>query len=327
MLLILLVLTIGFGAIFVPLNLRLGNDALALAEAALMIYAALIIRPALRTDRLQRLIVSFLLPFFAILMFALIEAGTDPSIYCWVLVVPVLSYLLLGSQLGLAVAVFVLAATAGAFFLRFGYSNPMVNVNSIFNVLLCALSILGFSHVHELSRARNEAELQRLAVTDPLTGLANREWFRHVFETERRRAERRESVASVLVLDLDHFKRINDRLGHDAGDEALCRAAELLRARMRPGDTLCRLGGEEFVVLLPGTVLEAGADIAETLRLAIAGAEWRYNGELHRLTTSIGVAELGADGVDLAGVFGVADARLYQAKQRGRDRVVARGAA
>ncbi len=320
---VLLTLTIGFGAVFVILNLRIANYGLALTEAVMVIYAAFMLRVIGRTERLQRLIVAFLVPFFAVMMYAFYSSGADPSIYCWALALPVLSYVLLGRTRGFIVAISFLAVTAVVFFLRFGYADGLVNINSIANVLLCAASIMAFAHVHELSRARNEAQLQRLAVTDPLTGLANREWFRQVFEVERRRVERSSSTACLLVLDLDHFKHINDSVGHDGGDDALCFVADVLRSRVRAADTVCRMGGEEFVVLLPDTPLEIADGIADDLRTTLEHTVWHHQGDAHRLTVSIGVAELGADGRQLSTVFGVADKRLYHAKQAGRNRVVA----
>jgi len=321
-LLMLLGLTIAFGAIFVVLNIRIANYGLAFAEAGMAVYAALLWPRARRTMQLQGMMLAFLLPFFLVLMYALFDSGTDPSIYCWALVVPVLSYLLLGRRLGLVVSVVFLLIATGVFFLRFGELGGGVNINSVVNVLLCAVSILGFAHVYELSRARTEARLQRLALTDPLTGLHNREWLRHAFDLERSRAGRGDSVSSLLALDLDHFKRVNDRFGHDGGDQALCFVADLLRSRLRASDTLCRLGGEEFVILLPDTTRQNATVIAESLRATLAGANWPRGPETHPLTVSIGVAEIGADGSDLKSVFGAADTRLYQAKLSGRDRVL-----
>lgn len=320
----LLVLTMVFGAIFVLLNIRAENYALAVVEACMGVYAALLWRRARHAVRLEGTILAFLLPFFVVMMYALLESGTDPSIYCWALVVPVLSYLLLGRRAGLAVSVLFLSAVAAVFFARFGARDGVANIDAIVNVLLCALSILGFAHVYERSRARTEARLQQLAVTDPLTGLHNREWFRHAFEIERSRVDRRHGVSSLLVLDLDHFKRVNDRFGHDGGDQALCFVADVLSSRLRASDTFCRLGGEEFVVVLPDTTRPNARVIAESLRKTLAGANWRCEADEHHLTVSIGVAEIGADGCDLKTVFGVADTRLYQAKLDGRDRVVAR---
>lgn len=157
-------------------------------------------------------------------------------------------------------------------------------------------------------------QLERQAHTDPLTGLRNRRQL----EAEAGRliplARRMATPLSLAVVDLDEFKTINDTRGHHAGDGALRRVATLLVERLRSTDIVCRVGGDEFVALLPGTAAEAATTLMDELR-----ETFQEEGDL---TLSIGIAELSTDHSNLTALLGVADERLYEAKRRGRNRVV-----
>ena len=136
-----------------------------------------------------------------------------------------------------------------------------------------------------------------------------------------RRARRAGVPAAVLLLDIDHFKRVNDRYGHLAGDELLAATASTLVSHVRAGDVLGRFGGEEFVALLPGAGQEQACWIAERLRERVRVIAIPSLGAAATVTVSIGVAELGRDGNELFELLAAADAALYRAKQSGRDRV------
>ena len=172
---------------------------------------------------------------------------------------------------------------------------------------------------HELRAAL--AEQARLAVTDPLTGLHNRRHLQSTLAVEVARANRSGAPLSLVVLDIDHFKRINDTYGHDAGDVALVQTAARLRAVARAGDVIARHGGEEFAWLLPDTTTEGAAELAERLRSALAGSpvDLPETGPV-ALSGSLGVATLvGAD--NGTGLARDADRALYRAKDLGRNRV------
>lgn len=157
---------------------------------------------------------------------------------------------------------------------------------------------------------RVQAELQQsrtVADTDPLTGLLNRRGFdRHLVAGER---------GSIIFVDLDRFKRVNDRLGHDAGDLVLSSAADLLRAVLRQGELVARFGGEEFVVFLPGTDLADASHVAERIR---SSAERHLSTELGRVTISAGVAEQRPN-ESFAQALIRADRAAYRAKRAGRN--------
>jgi diguanylate cyclase (GGDEF)-like protein len=127
--------------------------------------------------------------------------------------------------------------------------------------------------------------------------------------------------AALLIADLDHFKRVNDRFGHVAGDAALRHVAGLLRRALRSQDTAVRIGGEEFALWLPDADLAVAAEVAERVRSMIEEAPLRWNGEEIRLTCSLGVAAMPGSTSAVANLYRAADAALYRAKERGRNRV------
>ncbi|SES29330.1 diguanylate cyclase [Halopseudomonas bauzanensis] len=168
-------------------------------------------------------------------------------------------------------------------------------------------------------RREHERNLERLAATDPLTGLANRRAFLQGMERELRRAGQGLADGALLVLDLDHFKSINDTYGHAAGDKVLIHLAQLMRSMLRQNDIAGRLGGEEFAVLLPDAGHERALAIAERLRLAIERSAIEHEGSIIVATASIGLASLQGE-VDE--IFTLADEALYRAKNEGRNRTV-----
>jgi diguanylate cyclase (GGDEF)-like protein len=169
--------------------------------------------------------------------------------------------------------------------------------------------------------ALQREQLEMLASRDPLTGAPNRRAMARELHIAAESFRRHRVPVSLLVMDLDHFKRINDALGHEAGDSVLVDFARLVQSRCRAGDRLFRYGGEEFVLLLPGTGVEGLAPLAEALRAAVASG-LRSAGEA--VTVSVGAAALRPD-EDNAHWLARADAAMYEAKHRGRDRVVVDG--
>jgi diguanylate cyclase (GGDEF)-like protein/PAS domain S-box-containing protein len=180
-------------------------------------------------------------------------------------------------------------------------------------------ALIGFStDISELVRLREQ--LRQQASSDPLTGLANRRQFTALAETELARARRHGDDTALLLIDIDHFKAVNDRFGHPQGDAVLCRVGELLRDSVRAGDCAARVGGEEFAVLLPRTQLMSACLLAERLRTGIAtNGPMLRNGEC--VTVSVGLACCGSGALTLEQLYAAADALLYRAKQNGRNRV------
>lgn len=167
-------------------------------------------------------------------------------------------------------------------------------------------------------------KFEQLAITDPLTGLYNRRFLEDRLQEEFSRGERQQQNFCIILADLDSFKIYNDICGHLAGDNALRKAAEVLRRSAREMDVVTRYGGEEFCLILPGTSKKESVFVGERIRRAIETES--FPGESHlplgRLTTSIGVATFPADGVTANELIHAADLALYSAKQSGRNRMV-----
>lgn len=171
-------------------------------------------------------------------------------------------------------------------------------------------------------RVRLTAELQQLARTDPLTGLANRRVFTEAAEAEFQRCKRFGTAAALLMIDIDHFKRVNDQYGHESGDAALVAFAKVLMATERNTDLPARFGGEEFIVLLTGTELAGAMETAERIRKATAALEVASPSGKFRFTVSIGTTIITANDGEWCDALHRADRGLYQAKSSGRNRVV-----
>ena len=167
-----------------------------------------------------------------------------------------------------------------------------------------------------------------MAVTDALTGLHNRRYMAGQLQALVGRAVQGGEPVSLLVLDIDHFKAVNDGFGHDAGDDVLREFAVRIATNVRAVDLPCRLGGEEFVVVMPGAPIEAAARVADRIRRDVAGAPFRVlEGEAALdVTVSIGVATVSGPDDTPEALLKRADEGVYEAKRRGRDQVVARAA-
>lgn len=172
------------------------------------------------------------------------------------------------------------------------------------------------------SLRKNHGELERLSTTDTLTGLSNRRHLMNLLTHEIERAKRADQPFSILMLDVDHFKKYNDSYGHLAGDEVLARVSTVLRSSIRPYDCAVRYGGEEFLVMLSATSLDRARESAERIRKLVRAEQF----EGGSVSISIGVAEYHSPGDTAKSVIGQADAALYEAKRAGRDRVVCAGA-
>lgn len=249
-------------------------------------------------------------------------------------------YLLMASCQSLADAF----ELAGDFKLALEYHKQFHEINeSIFNEQT-DLKLKTLDVTHRVETARREAEiyylrnvelqreieerqkiqaaLQEMATTDPLTGILNRRHFYALAEHAVERMQHHNRPLSVIMLDIDHFKRVNDTYGHAVGDQALIKIASLLQKNMRQADLVARYGGEEFVILLPETNLAQAIRIAERLRKQVPklGIDVRYPQLI--LTVSLGIADDGGQQApSLSDLLGWADQALYKAKQSGRNRI------
>jgi diguanylate cyclase (GGDEF)-like protein len=171
-----------------------------------------------------------------------------------------------------------------------------------------------------LERERDQFSLE--ASSDALTGVANRREFERVLDQQMRLARSYGFRVSIAMLDLDHFKQVNDTFGHQAGDEVLRETATLLKGAVRSGDTVARYGGEEFVIVMPNTPLVGAASLANRVRNALNAHVIEYAGRDIFVTISAGVATYDPRSVaDARDVISAADAALYDAKEAGRNAV------
>lgn len=174
-----------------------------------------------------------------------------------------------------------------------------------------------------LANLRLREKLHIQSIRDVLTGLYNRRYFDETLLQEINRAHRSKHPLSLLLFDIDHFKKFNDTYGHDAGDFVLKKVSETMLSLIRDSDTACRYGGEEFIIILPETSVEIAQKRAETLRAEISRNELKFNNEfLGVITISIGVAVYPLHGEQEPVLIKSADKALYQAKQSGRNRVM-----
>ncbi|MCV2368597.1 GGDEF domain-containing protein [Roseateles oligotrophus] len=198
----------------------------------------------------------------------------------------------------------------------------------VFLISLCAVLSITLGFVY-MTMERAEQRNFELAMKDMLTGLANRRAIGDQLLMTVARAQRQGQYLSVLMLDVDHFKRVNDNFGHQAGDVVLSSVAQTLQSRLRAQDQIGRFGGEEFLAILPDTSLEGAQVLAEALRAAVEATPIQWGVHSIAITISIGVRGGAITGADTAdGLVAAADAALYRAKQGGRNRVeVAQAAA
>ncbi|TDM05515.1 MAG: hypothetical protein C4K60_12190 [Ideonella sp. MAG2] len=187
-------------------------------------------------------------------------------------------------------------------------------------VVSSVLVLIMMSLLTEIAAADNENRLIRLADTDPLTGLPNRRQFRQALEAEMSRMTREGGSLVLGVFDLDHFKRVNDEWGHDAGDQALVHIAKVVQHQLRAYDLVARTGGEEFVLLLPQTDLAEAQAVVERIRHAVMSAPFSYGEQSRVITVSVGLA-LVTDAALMDQRLRQADEAMYQAKHEGRNRV------
>jgi diguanylate cyclase (GGDEF)-like protein len=189
-------------------------------------------------------------------------------------------------------------------------------LNLLISVVITVLVLV----LVNLAIGRYQTRLENLALTDKLTGLANRQALDMAIQRDIAESKRSKVGIAAILIDLDHFKVINDTHGHLAGDAVLSTLAASVRAQLREGDLIGRWGGEEFLVMLRDTDLDAAMLVAEKIRKCVETTETVYAEQHFRLTTSLGVALL-RDGDTQDSLINRADRALYAAKQDGRNRV------
>lgn len=181
-----------------------------------------------------------------------------------------------------------------------------------------------FDWVRKVEHAHEELRVQ--STIDPLTGIFNRRYFMERLREETDRATRYGTPFAVAFIDIDNFKRINDEYGHLSGDDILKQLTQTCSAQIRDIDTLARIGGEEFALLLPQTTAEQAAHLVERLRASVAATRAQIGDGKLAVTVSIGLAGSSSDAPDIDGILRRADEALYAAKRQGKNRLVAQAA-
>jgi len=187
--------------------------------------------------------------------------------------------------------------------------------------LHCPAGKLDCSALEEIAELRRSlAELSELVRTDPLTGIANYRYFILALEQEMERTRRSAQPTTLIMLDIDHFKQVNDQWGHEVGNQALIHITELMQQSIRKLDIPCRYGGEEFAIILPNTDLAASIPVAERLRQSIEETPLQADGERITMTVSLGIDTFATvEEVHAEELVRRTDHYLYQAKQEGRN--------
>ncbi|SNZ08659.1 diguanylate cyclase (GGDEF) domain-containing protein [Persephonella hydrogeniphila] len=300
------------------LNFLDGDKDMALFET--MIAAGGILNAILlKLTRNVRIAESFILVGMLLLICGILVDGgyRNTGIY-WIYTFPLLAFFLKGNKGGVLwnVAFFtivvLLVVLDSAGYISIAYSTVEIR-----QALIAYTIVMLLAYIFEEALLRSYNEVSRLAVTDQLTGLYNRYYIFSKLEDEIERAKRVDKNLCVILFDIDNFKQINDKYGHDVGDMVLSEFSRILKNVTRNVDTVGRLGGEEFIVICPGTDIVGGKITAEKIRMAVESA---YMPEIGKVTVSAGVAEFtGTENV--AELIKNADVALYRAKKSGKNRV------
>lgn len=300
-----------------PIDGTSGNHLyLALGGVALVMAVIRIVTRAQMTINLARASNVIGILFIAVIVAVSRPVAATATFFLWPLITA--AYFLPRREL---VAVFGLFVVSFAVAL-WGFSDFRSPTLMFIPTLLVSFVLTVSMRLMRESLALQTANLERSASTDELTGLANRAVARDALHREIERSRRSGSPVSVALLDIDHFKAVNDLHGHAAGDTALRRVAALLADECRGADLPARYGGEEFIVVMPDTGLEAAQALADRLRKRVELGTLGYPAPL---TVSAGVSTLVGSDTGIDDVLAAADAALYEAKDAGRNRVCVAG--
>lgn len=311
--------TLGFFSVLQGIEGRYPIAALELAAAAVLFWAAWKIASAVNVTLW---VYVYLVPLFCFLVYIVIMPGASITAFVWVYLVPILSYLLLGRRAGFILAAPFITLVTLAYLSRYGLPEGPAEWIDLGNALLCGLLVLVFVHLYEGRRAAAQRALQSMAETDALTGVANRGHFQAYLERSLKESGRTGTPFVLVILDVDLFKDVNDRWGHDAGDAALRHICDRLAERLRATDFIGRLGGEEFGIILGNTGMQDAIGLVEDLRDRIGNSFLEHENHRIALSATFGLAAWPDDGHDVSTLYRSADRRLYRGKARGRNQLI-----
>lgn len=307
--------------VFALLQFFNNNPYLAVAELVTSAILFLAVTRIDQTRNLRRWIHAYLIAAFCFFIYIMAIPNASSSAFVWIFMMPVLSYLLLGRMAGFFLAApFMICGGVVYYFQLEAIDSARVMID-LLNPAFCGVLILIFMHLYETRRAEAQDKLVILAETDALTGMANRSNFQATLERTINESRRSDTTFALVLMDIDHFKRVNDSLGHDAGDRVLQHISKRLKERLRNTDFVGRLGGEEFGLILRDVDNTSTFQLVNELRERIAGSELAYGTSMVKLTASFGIAYWPKDASKLNDLYQVADRRLYGGKRAGRNTV------
>lgn len=318
---VLLLIIIAVGCIFAIHNWLVGLYTLAITEIVTVCFAVVILCIHKTTKNINFWAASFLAVLYLIIIFGIYSTLFSASLYAWLFIIPVLSYLLLGLKLGSIMTAIFTSAGLTVFYITHVTNNADIPFISILNISFCIIAIWSLSYTYEYKRASMNKKLQDVAALDPLTNLNNRLNLEAVFSSLCKQSGADKNGLAMLLLDLDYFKKINDKYGHAIGDKVLKEVAIRLTDIIDVDDWAFRLGGEEFCLLVNHSNTTQTTQVAEILRENIM-ADMEIDTHILNVKVSIGVAHWPNDGSNLAEIYQIADKRLYKAKRLGRNIVV-----
>ncbi|CCN47465.1 putative GGDEF family protein [Vibrio nigripulchritudo MADA3029] len=316
-------ITLVAGLVYGFLNLfALEQKVLGITELFFSIYSAYLFCYSSSLNNRKLHSAAYVIFLFTLVYLGIYVTDTQNTLFVWLFLCPVVGYLLLGKSTGLKINALMVPIGAAFFYWKSTQPESGLALHSSINVLACLMAIWAIAHVYEHNREQTEEQLTSLALLDPLTRIDNRLSLAFSFEQMVTMHRRKTDVFSMLVVDLDFFKSINDKYGHDVGDEVLRQVAKLLKDSVRRSDSVYRVGGEEFCVLLPYTERKVACAVAEHIRKVLCRNTFRVAENRVNVSASIGVSVYGEDGAQLEDMFKVADDYLYHAKGAGRNQVV-----
>ena len=271
---------------------------------------------------------------FVFLLVFVVFNKNDSFGLIWTLCFPLFVIPILGTRKGIFMILLFYAALTPLVYLGIGeWNHGLWDFTSFLRFFIASIAIIFAAYFFEATSVsayqtiinirENEQlylqELKNLSLTDQLTELHNRRYFDEQYQLEYKKIQRNHNKLCLIMIDIDNFKTVNDKFGHQIGDQVLTEFSKLLKSRIRTTDTLSRWGGEEFIIMLPETSISNASIIAEKMRVVISEQEFTKIG---KLTASFGVAEVKLEQESNEQAIINADSALYQAKRNGRNRVV-----
>jgi diguanylate cyclase (GGDEF)-like protein len=277
------------------------------------------------TPHMQQWVYAYLVSLFVFFLVIMLLPETSVSAFVWVMMMPVLAYLLLGKKEGMILSAPFMIVGGILYYIDLGQVGGPQAMIDLLNMVLCGALMLAFIHLYEVRREESEQRMLDMAQTDALTGLANRSNFHGTLNRTIAECDRSGSGFALVVMDIDHFKTVNDTLGHEAGDFVLKNISRCLTERLRSTDFVGRLGGEEFGLILRDVKPADAFVLMDELRQGISDRKLPFGETRIQVTASFGIAQWPDHGREAESLLRVADRCLYSGKRAGRNRVVGAG--